>query len=413
VKGLMAVDHALELRRRAKELERSGDTRRAQVLLADSAELLDGARARIAADSKIRPLLESIVKAWRQSEGTASYSNSTENNDNNVQGPEQSLEGLEEEIDAELDRLITELERTLATILAQRSSSPDVTTSISSSGHAVVAFCKYGCGRTAKPGHSGGRTYDTCCRACGKARGRGGHDPDCTGPPGVASAALVPASTALAVISDALEPHAGPAPAGSGSASSSAGARGSGDSAGASKGDGGNPAQEALRLLGLSDEWPTDLTMREIRRRYMRECLGCHPDKGPPEEKEWRTSRFQELSTAYGMLELQMAVLERIRGGGGGWSSTDAEADPCYASTSSGAREGGPSSDERRASGRLPELPVCQPALPHAASSVHQGRELLALAYDPQVDTTGVSMPGSGHGIFGNLFGCLQTAKAT
>ncbi|CAE8726067.1 unnamed protein product [Polarella glacialis] len=48
----------------------------------------------------------------------------------------------------------------------------------------------------------------------------------------------------------------------------------------------------------------------------MREALGCHPDKGPPEEKAWRTTKFQELSDAYSTLEVQMAILERIRGPG-------------------------------------------------------------------------------------------------
>merc|ERR1712241_1324265 len=116
---------------------------------------------------------EPVMKAWRQSEGTP-YS--SRNDNNNVQGPEPSLEGLEEEIDAELDRLITELERTLATLLAERNSSRG-----GHHGLALAALCKYGCGRTAKPGHSGGRTYDTCCRACAKGKGGGGHDADCTG----------------------------------------------------------------------------------------------------------------------------------------------------------------------------------------------------------------------------------------
>jgi len=329
------------------------------------------------------------MEAWRQSEGTP-YSSS---NDNNMQG-------LEEEIDAKFDMLIMELERTLATLL-ERSSSPAVTTAVSLSrnpGFALAAVCKYGCGRTAKPGQSGGRAYDTCCRACAKGKGGGRHDADCTGTTGTASTALVPASTALAVITDALEPHTGPAAAGYGGASSSAGAGGSRDSAGAATGGGANPAQEALRLLGLGDEWPTDLTMREIRRRYMRECLACHPDKGPPEEKEWRTSRFQQLSTAYGTLELQMAVLERIRGAGGGGSYADAE--------------GGPSSAAEGASGGLPQLPMCQPALPHVASSAsgHKDTGLLALPCDPLVETAAVSMPGTGRGVFSSLFGCLQTA---
>eukprot|EP00931_Biecheleriopsis_adriatica_P085538 TRINITY_DN6010_c0_g1_i1.p1 TRINITY_DN6010_c0_g1~~TRINITY_DN6010_c0_g1_i1.p1 ORF type:complete len:493 (-),score=61.42 TRINITY_DN6010_c0_g1_i1:269-1747(-) len=81
---------------------------------------------------------------------------------------------------------------------------------------------------------------------------------------------------------------------------------------------GSHPAQAALRVLRLDDEWPTDLTRGEIRRRYMREALLSHPDKGPPEEKSWRTSRFQELSDAYSTLEVYISVLERMRSGTGG-----------------------------------------------------------------------------------------------
>jgi len=93
-------------------------------------------------------------------------------------------------------------------------------------------------------------------------------------------------SAALVPLSEALET------AGSGS-SSRAGAAGSGG-----KGWGEAPAQASLRVLGLDDAWPTELTLREIRRRYMREALACHPDKGTPQEKDWRTVKFQEISDA-------------------------------------------------------------------------------------------------------------------
>jgi DnaJ-class molecular chaperone len=75
------------------------------------------------------------------------------------------------------------------------------------------------------------------------------------------------------------------------------------------------PAQKALRVLGFDDAWPTELTMREIRRRYMREALLNHPDKGSAAEKDWRTVKFQEIAEAYAVLESSLAILERTRSG--------------------------------------------------------------------------------------------------
>jgi len=67
--------------------------------------------------------------------------------------------------------------------------------------------------------------------------------------------------------------------------------------------------KQALRTLSLDDTWPTALTLREVRRRYMREALKCHPDKGPEEEREERTDRFQRLAAAFSVLEAQLAMM--------------------------------------------------------------------------------------------------------
>lgn len=121
---------------------------------------------------------------------------------------------------------------------------------------------------------------------------------------------LTPLSLALDVIHDEVAGCAAPGrPGGDARSSSEAGSPASPSRS--------HPAQAALRALRLDDEWPTDLTRGEIRRRYMREALLCHPDKGPAEEKIWRTSRFQELSDAYTTMEVYMSVLERMRAGPG------------------------------------------------------------------------------------------------
>mmetsp|Transcript_44753 Transcript_44753/g.97406 ORF Transcript_44753/g.97406 Transcript_44753/m.97406 type:complete len:524 (+) Transcript_44753:83-1654(+) len=268
--ALLAIDYGLELWRRAKHCESVGDAASARELLADSTEQLKGARSRLPAGSKLKQLCDSVLRAF-QSAG-------------NKDG-ERPLGTLEEEVDAELEQLVVELERILAVARDPGSVSPST---------ALAAICKYGCGRPVKTGRSGGRSFDTCCRTCARCSGAGSHDADCTGGSIASTSALVPATMEVGVTSDALEPG------GSGP---------SGDSAGASDG----PAVEALRALGLDDTWPTELTMREIRRRYMREALASHPDKGPAEEKSWRTNRFREVSEAYAALELHMAMLERGR----------------------------------------------------------------------------------------------------
>jgi len=187
-----------------------------------------------------------------------------------------------------LDRVVAELEDALL-----RSRRPP-----SSEGHRQARTCKF-CGQRANKG------YDTCCRACARGRGGGAHDRGCPAAADAAAAAacteLVPASTALVEASDAVDTEG---PAGATAPPPSTVGR----------------AQVALRALGLDDEWPTELTMREIRRRYMRESLLAHPDKGPEEEKGWRTARFQELSEAYSTLEALMALQEIAAASGAGSS---------------------------------------------------------------------------------------------
>mmetsp|Transcript_9572 Transcript_9572/g.29602 ORF Transcript_9572/g.29602 Transcript_9572/m.29602 type:complete len:492 (+) Transcript_9572:61-1536(+) len=355
--ALMAIDHALELRRSGKELEAAGRVSEARVLFADSTEKLQSARARVPPDGKLAQLLDSILAAIHQSEGATSSADAY----NNV--PEEtSLGSLEEEVDAELDRLVSELERTLSELMSRRSAV---------GGSALAALCKFGCGRTANPGRLGDRPFDTCCRACGRCRGAGSHDAGCTGGPGATTDALVPASTELAQSSEALEPYTGKCDGG-GAESRSCGS-----------------AQEALRLLGLSDEWPTELTMREIRRRYMRECLATHPDKGPPEEQEERTRRFQELSTAYAKLEVAMAVLERDSASAAGGGAPPA----------SDVRPGQHAGEESSSSSLLP-LRASAPGLPGQADRCL-----------PAMDEESFA-PASGGSFLGGVFGCLQVVKA-
>eukprot|EP00933_Yihiella_yeosuensis_P072354 TRINITY_DN80730_c0_g1_i1.p1 TRINITY_DN80730_c0_g1~~TRINITY_DN80730_c0_g1_i1.p1 ORF type:complete len:303 (-),score=73.91 TRINITY_DN80730_c0_g1_i1:91-999(-) len=257
----MTVDHALELRRQAKEFEASGDMGIARELLADSAEQLERARAKMPAGSKLAPLLDSVLSVWRRSDG---------GNEN--------LGDLEAEVDAELDRLISELERTLGAILGLGASA--------GAGGSIQAY----------QGHA------------------------------EASSALAPASAELALPSEQLAVY----DAASAGAGSSGGSAGSGlpHSPGGGQSSGSHPAQVALRALRLDDDWPTELSRGEIRRRYMREALVTHPDKGPLEEKEWRTRKFQELSDAYSTLEVYISVLERMRGGGGGDGSGLSPAPP-------------------------------------------------------------------------------------
>jgi len=360
------VDLALELRRRGKDLEAAGDASAAAMLLADSAAQLELARQNVPPGSKLAGLLRSVLAAWRQAEEVAGNAGNTAGSSSSVRRPHaedsNTLGSVEEEVDAELDRLVTELEQTLSELFAAARTAR----AGASSETAVALPCKFSCGRLARSGSSGGRTFDTCCRACARCSGAGSHDSSCNGGAGASTAAIVPASTALATTSDAVEPYVG-------------GADGEGGGSGASAppaGD-GTAVQGALRCLGLSDEWPTELTTREIRRRYMRECLASHPDKGSPEEKDWRTRRFQELSTAYSLLEVQMACLERIRGG------QEAEASPPAGEHSSA----GPPRE-------------CQHAtLPSSLAGLPPQGQLLALrslSAGPPLESQPLALPSSG-----------------
>lgn len=220
-------------------------------------------------------------------------------------------ERLEEDLDEELDKLVSELEDTVAHIGRKPSRRPMPTAvvpastalvPVSSALVAAPAACKLGCGRPCKR-PADGRIFDTCCRGCAVSKGGGVHDDDCTG------------TTALATIETGLVPG-GTGARGDGRKNSS----GAGDArggCGAGSAEHGFSIPEALQILGLDDVWPTDLTWKEIRRRYMKEALKCHPDKGGPEEKAWRTDRFQRLAAAYAALEAPVATLERIREGGG------------------------------------------------------------------------------------------------
>ncbi|CAE8704118.1 unnamed protein product, partial [Polarella glacialis] len=297
--ALLAADYALELRRRAFDFQLQGDSAGAKQLLADSGEQLELAKSRVPRGSKLAGILEAAVHAWRRAEGL------TNDNDSN----ECVEDGFEERVDQELERLVAELEKVLqetAPTAARRM--PDSGTGRGSSAivaasTALVPHCRFGCGRVANTSKRG--AFDTCCRACAMSQGVGGHDSGCTGAAtSEPTDALVPISTDLVPLSSAVEARA------EGHAGGAEGAHRPEQPAL------GSPAQQALRLLALDDEWPTSLTTREIRRRFMREALGCHPDKGPPEEKAWRTTKFQELSDAYSTLEVQMAILERIRGPG-------------------------------------------------------------------------------------------------
>merc|ERR1711988_1341719 len=100
-------------------------------------------------------------------------------------------------------------------------------------------------------------------------RGAGSHDERCTGEPEAPSTALVPASVDIKPTSGGMS-GGGPGTGGEGKGVSSI----------------ESSARAALRVLGLDDTWPTELTLREIRRRYMREALLCHPDKGTPSERD-------------------------------------------------------------------------------------------------------------------------------
>jgi len=269
VVALMATDYALELRRRARLLEQQGDMEGAMELYADSVKHLERASSRMPATNALK-------------HDVATLRREDESNESGHRDADRSLIGsVEDRVEAQLDSVVAELEDVLQA--AQRARSQ-------SQGRRPARTCKF-CGKAANRG------YDTCCRKCARCRGAGSHDEGC---PAMAAAVpctdLVPASTVLVQSSEAIDAD-DTGPAGS--------SRGAGASAVVR-------AQVALRALGLDDEWPTELTMREIRRRYMRESLLSHPDKGPEEEKSWRTARFQELSEAYSTLEALMALQESV-----------------------------------------------------------------------------------------------------
>jgi len=294
--------------------EASGDVEGARLLFADSTEQLQRARSGLPPGSKLAGLVDATLRMCDAGMDTSGFGD-------NVTFGNVSRYSVEEEVDLTLERLIMELETTLGEVMAAKKGGggfADVLSFCTALVPAVSALtpatlCEMGCGRNANSiPDMHGRKFKTCCRACGRCKGNGNHDKSCIGGSAKVTEALVPASTELAIIPDAVELYAGKTGdgrAGTDEETSKPGAKTTGG------GDQGLPVQIALRTLGLHDEWPTDLTMREIRRRYMREALASHPDKGTKDEKDERTSRFQAVSEAYSIVEVNMAVLERVRGG--------------------------------------------------------------------------------------------------
>jgi len=259
---------ALELRRRAQACEAAGDAEGAKSLWKDSVEGLEAAKAKAPPGSAAARLLDRVLAALGSS----------------AQGSNVDMETnakFEFEVDTELERLIAELDT------AVFASTPPAVPTATLSASAVVAMCRLGCKRPVCAGLTKeGKPFDTCCRGCAVNKAAGSHDATCQG-------GGVPDTRELAVPCDAVEVYGDGA---------GGGPQGSEDAA--------EEARAALRDLGLDDEWPTALIMREVRRRYMREALKCHPDKGPEEERGSRTERFQRLSSAYAMLELFLAMCE-------------------------------------------------------------------------------------------------------
>lgn len=259
---------ALELRRRAQACEAAGDTEGATSLWKDSFEGLEAAKAKAPPGSAAGRLLDRVLAALG-----SSAQNSNVDMETNAR--------FEFEVDTELERLIAELDTAVAASMPPAVPTATLPTS------AVVAMCKLGCKRPVCAGLTKERKpFDTCCRGCVVNKGAGSHDATCQG-------GGVPDTRELAVPCDAVEVY------GEGVGG---GPQGSEDAA--------EEARVALRDLGLDDEWPTALTMREVRRRYMHKALQCHPDKGPEEERGSRTERFQRLSSAYAILELFLAMCE-------------------------------------------------------------------------------------------------------
>eukprot|EP00930_Biecheleria_cincta_P000880 TRINITY_DN102073_c0_g1_i1.p1 TRINITY_DN102073_c0_g1~~TRINITY_DN102073_c0_g1_i1.p1 ORF type:complete len:524 (-),score=106.85 TRINITY_DN102073_c0_g1_i1:49-1578(-) len=274
--AFITADLALELRRRAHACQAAGDSEAAESLFADSLEGLQAAKAKAPAGGTAAKLIERVLYALDTKSGDA-----------------ESNRVFETEVDLELERLIAELDAATSAAKAAKS------------GTSVVALCKFGCKRHVNAGLTKeGKPFDTCCRTCASSRGAGSHDASCTG-------GSVASTSEIALIQTEVSAYTG---------------------------DGSMPVREdkeavraALRALGLNDEWPPALTSREVRRRYMREALACHPDKGPAEEFETRTARFQEVSAAYALLEVEFAYLEEATSGEGTTVGTRSEAKGGYA----------------------------------------------------------------------------------
>lgn len=267
VGALITADLALELRRRAQACEAAGDTEGAKALWADSLQGLEAARAKAPPGGPAAELLSRVLQAL-----SASDQGSSEDMETNAR--------FEDEVDAELENLVAELDAAVAESRA-------ALVPLASPGSAITRLCKFGCQRPVCAGlMKDGRPYVTCCRSCAVSNGGGAHDATCQGAP-----AQVPETRELA-LAGAVEVYD--------------------EEAGGAKPDRGDSeeARAALRELGLDDEWPSSLTVREVRRRFMREALLCHPDKGPEDEKAWRTERFQRLSAAYSVLELHLAMCD-------------------------------------------------------------------------------------------------------
>ena len=56
----------------------------------------------------------------------------------------------------------------------------------------------------------------------------------------------------------------------------------------------------ARRVFGLPPNKKSEIDEDELKKRYRREAIKCHPDKCPDDEDA--TARFQELSEAYQIL---------------------------------------------------------------------------------------------------------------
>jgi len=221
--------------------------------------------------SKLLTLLDSVLSIWTLADSPDCGSS--------VSDEARRGAALEEEVDTEVERLVTELETTLEEIIRTK---PGAASAINTD--ALEAYSplreQVMLGAAASPGMQQGCAHQ----------------------------AMPPSGSPISSGSEGFEQKPRNSAYGRTAGQPDSNTQASRDSRGS------HPAQVALHCLGLDDEWPTELTRGEIRRRYMREALNSHPDKGPPEEKEWRTAKFQYVSDAYSTLEVYIAVLERIRG---------------------------------------------------------------------------------------------------